>query len=128
MSQSGTTHLGSGAGAGKVNVQDLSVTKFLDKSSPLILLKCASGEHVPKAILTVRKAGGEKAFEFFTLEVENLIFSSVSLGGSGGEDKPTENITLNFSKVTWKYNEQLSDGSSGPDIEKGWDIVESKET
>src|SRR4051794_28860352 len=31
-SQSGTTHGGSGSGGGKVSVQDLSITKYIDKS------------------------------------------------------------------------------------------------
>ncbi len=34
--QSGTTHVGSGGGAGKVSVQDLSITKYIDKSSPTL--------------------------------------------------------------------------------------------
>ena len=33
MSQSGSMHMG-GGGAGKVNVQDLSFTKYIDKSTP----------------------------------------------------------------------------------------------
>ena len=31
MSQSGTTHLGPGGGGGKVSVNDLSITKWIDK-------------------------------------------------------------------------------------------------
>ena len=128
MSNSGSTHTGPGGSTGTVNIQDLSVTKFLDKSSPFIFLKCANGEHIPSAKLTVRKAGGEKSgVEFFTLEMENMIFSSVSTGGSSGEDRLTENITLNFSKVTWTYTETESDGSpKGSPIPGGWDIVEGK--
>ncbi len=34
MSQTGTTHLGSGGGAGKVAVQDATFTKFVDAASP----------------------------------------------------------------------------------------------
>ena len=32
MSNSGSAHVGGGAGAGKANVQDLSFTKYIDKS------------------------------------------------------------------------------------------------
>jgi type VI secretion system secreted protein Hcp len=31
--QSGSTHTGTGGGAGKVNVQDLSFTKYIDKAT-----------------------------------------------------------------------------------------------
>ncbi|HYN78560.1 MAG TPA: type VI secretion system tube protein Hcp, partial [Lamprocystis sp. (in: g-proteobacteria)] len=41
LSQSGTFHTGGGGGAGKVNVQDLSFTKYIDKSSPNLMLYCS---------------------------------------------------------------------------------------
>ena len=58
-SNSGTTHLGGGSGAGKANVQDISVTKYIDKSSPTLLLNTMNGKHIPTALLTIRKAGDE---------------------------------------------------------------------
>ncbi|MEP6506288.1 MAG: type VI secretion system tube protein Hcp, partial [Betaproteobacteria bacterium] len=38
ISNSGSAHVGGGAGAGKANVQDLSFTKYIDKSSPDLML------------------------------------------------------------------------------------------
>ena len=52
MSNSGSAHLGGGAGSGKVNVQDLSLTKYIDKSSPDLMLCCCNGKHIAKAQLT----------------------------------------------------------------------------
>ena len=43
--QSGSAHMGGGAGAGKVNVQDLSFTKYVDMSSPDLMLSCCNGKH-----------------------------------------------------------------------------------
>ncbi len=40
--QSGTTHGGSGSGSGKVSVQDLSITKYIDKSSPTLFQHCCT--------------------------------------------------------------------------------------
>ena len=45
MSNSGSAHVGGGAGSGKVNVQDLSVTKYIDSSSAKIMLSCCDGTH-----------------------------------------------------------------------------------
>ena len=59
MSNSGSAHVGGGAGAGKVNVQDISVTKYVDSSSPKLMLACCNGTHYANALLTVRKAGGD---------------------------------------------------------------------
>src|SRR4051794_31511408 len=51
MSQSGTAQSGTGGGAGKVNVQDLSFTKYVDKSSPNLMKLCCTGTHFKNAKL-----------------------------------------------------------------------------
>lgn len=121
MSQSGTFHAGGGGGAGKVNIQDLSFTKYVDKSSPKLLLYCSNGKHINEALLTVRKAG-DKPLEYLKIKLEKLLISSVSTGGSGGEDRLTENVTLNFAKVSVDYCEQKEDGSGHPAVTYSWDI------
>ncbi|MFP5481708.1 MAG: Hcp family type VI secretion system effector, partial [Gammaproteobacteria bacterium] len=84
MSQSGTTHVGRGGGAGKVSVQDISFTKYIDKATPNLIKACCNGKHFDEAILTVRKAG-EKPLEYVVLTMKDVIISNVSQGGSGGE-------------------------------------------
>lgn len=126
MSNSGTTHLGGGAGAGKVNVQDLSVTKYLDKASPAIMLSCANGKHYDEAKLIVRKAGGQAApIEYLVITMTEVLVTSVSTGGSGGEDRLTENISLNFAKFKVEYTQQKPDGSKGDTFPMNWSIVEN---
>jgi type VI secretion system secreted protein Hcp len=121
MSNSGSAHLGGGAGSGKVNVQDLSLTKYIDVSSPDLMLSCCNGKHIPKAQLTVRKAG-ENALEYMIIKFEDILVASVSTGGSGGEDRLTENVTLNFAKVNVEYTQQDAKGGAGPKPKMGWDI------
>lgn len=121
LSQSGTTHMGGGGGAGKVNIQDLSLTKYIDKSSPKLMLYCSSGKHIKDALLTVRKAG-DKPLEYLKIKLEEVLVSSLSTGGSGGEDRLTENLTLNFAKVTLDYSEQKVDGSGETPVVYSWDI------
>lgn len=121
-SNSGTAHVGGGSGAGKVNVQDLSLTKYIDKSSPELMLNCCNGKHIPKATLTVRKAG-EKPLEYLIITMEEVMITSVSTGGSGGEDRLTENVTLNFAKVKVNYTEQTPTGGAGAKPQMGWDIA-----
>ena len=58
QSQSGTAGRGGGGGAGKVQSQDFSFVKKVDKSSPVLMIACATGQHYTNAILTARKAGG----------------------------------------------------------------------
>ena len=124
LSNSGSAQQGSGAGAGKVNVQDLSFTKYIDKSSPDLMLACCNGKHFDKATLTVRKAG-EKPLEYLQITIEDLIVTSVSTGGSGGEDRLTENVSLNFARVKVSYKEQTPTGGVGDKPEMGWNIAEN---
>lgn len=124
MSQSGTTHAGPGAGAGKVNVQDLSLTKWVDKSSPKLQLFCCNGKHIPTALLVVRKAGGTPV-EYIKITMSDIIITSVSTGGSGGEDRLTENVSLNFATVKFEYTPQKADGSADTTIPYTWKISQN---
>jgi type VI secretion system secreted protein Hcp len=123
--QSGTGHVGGGSGAGKVSVQDLSVTKYVDSASHLLLLDCCNGQHIKKGTLVVRKAGATP-LEYIKLTMEDIIVSNVHTGGSGGEDRLTETITLNFSKFKYEYTPQKADGSGDGTKETGWDIAANK--
>lgn len=99
-SNSGTTHIGGGAGAGKTNVQDLSLTKYVDASSPKLLKKLFTGGHITSATVTVRMANRHQ----IVLALEDVLVTSMSEGGSADETRHTENVTLNFAKVTFGFD------------------------
>jgi type VI secretion system secreted protein Hcp len=122
MSNPGTVQAGGGAGAGKANFQDLSVTKYVDKASPLLMADCAKGSHVDKATLFVRKAG-KVPIEYIKIQLTNVLVRSVSTGGSGGEDRLTENISLNFAQMQMDYVPTKPDGSADPAVSFKWDIA-----
>lgn len=126
MSQSGTTHMGSGGGAGKVSVQDLSFTKWVDKSSTVLMMACAKGTHYDEATLTVRKAG-DTPLEYIKIKMKEVIVTSLSTGGSGGEDQLTENVTLNFAQYEVAYQAQSSKGAKeGGEVFAKFDIRANK--
>lgn len=126
MSQSGTFHAGAGGGAGKVNIQDITVTKWVDKASHALMIGCSTGEHYPEALLTVRKAG-KTPLEYIKIKMTKVMITSVSTGGSGGEDRLTENISLNFSKVEFAYQPQSdTGGKEGGELKYGYDISANK--
>jgi type VI secretion system secreted protein Hcp len=124
LSNSGSAHVGGGAGAGKVNVQDLSFTKYIDKSSTSLQLACCKGTHYDTATLVVRKAG-DKPLEYLKVTMSEVMVTSISTGGSGGEDRLTENVTLNFASVKVEYMEQQKDGSGKKGPELNWSIAEN---
>lgn len=111
MSQSGSFHSGGGGGSGKASFQDISITKWIDKSSADLMTSLALGKHFTEADLVVRKAGGTAPLEYIKIHIDKVLVTSISIGGSGGEDRLTENISLNFAKVKLEYFEQKDDGS-----------------
>lgn len=121
MSNSGSAHVGTGSGSGKVNVQDLSITKYIDKTSTELMLAACNGKHFPDALLIVRKAGA-KPVEYLKIKMTHVMITSVSTGGSGGEDQLTENVSLTFAKVAVDYTPQKEDGSADKTVNMGWDI------
>jgi type VI secretion system secreted protein Hcp len=123
-SNSGSMHVGGGGGSGKANVQDISLTKWMDKASPFLLKAVCDGQHFPKATLVVRKAG-QTPLEYMTIIMTKVLISSLSTGGSGGEDRLTENITLNFEEFEIKYVPQKEDGSPDSPIPFKWNIAEN---
>jgi type VI secretion system secreted protein Hcp len=50
----------------------------------------------------------------------------VSLGSSGGEERPTENVSLNFAKFKTEYFLQGDKGTGKADGNVGWDIPANK--
>jgi len=114
LSNSGSAHTGGGAGAGKANVQDVSLTRYVDDDSPALFLAVATGSHFPEAKVTFVGRAGSPVVE---IVMEDVLVTSLSTGASGGESAPTENITLNFALVTFTVN-----GES-----ETWDIAANTE-
>lgn len=125
MSQSGSMHTASGGGSGKANIQDISFTKYIDKASPKLQLLCLNGKNTTgDVLLTVQKAG-EKPVPYVKITMSDFIITSVSTGGSGGEDRLTENVTINFAKVKFEYTPQKPDGTADTTIPYTWKIAEN---
>ncbi len=121
-SQAGTMAYGGGGGAGKVQLQDFHFTKRCDKATAELFLACASGKHIPKAELKVRKAGGEQSV-YFKATFEDILVSSQTVSGQGqGDPVPTESISFNFSKMTMHYAGQDTKGKVGAFVSKFWDL------
>jgi type VI secretion system secreted protein Hcp len=119
---SGTFSYGGGGGAGKVQMQDFHFVMKTNKSSPLLFEKCATGEHIPQAIVTARKAGGDQQ-DFLKWTFTNLLVSSFQTGGSGSSDViPLDQISLNFQKLEVEYKEQDEKGNLKGSVKKGYDL------
>ncbi len=121
----GASNPGTFAAPGKSIVQDLSITKYVDKASPPLLLRTLNGQIIDSAVLTVRKQG-VNPIEFLFITLTDVLVSSISTGGSSGEDRLTENVTFNFGKVEFKYIPVDGSGKAGTPITASWDVAAQK--
>lgn len=122
LSNTGTFHHGSGGGAGKASFNDITITKYIDAASPNIMLFCANGKHFAKGKIIVRKAGGDSSLEYLTVEFDQVLVTSYATGGGSGQERLTENLSLNFAKVKIEYTTQSDKGGKGTPQVFSWDI------
>ena len=124
--QTGSHGFGGGGGAGKVQMQDFHFVMKANKASPKLFLACAEGEHIKKAVLTCRKAGKEQQ-EFLKVTMSDLLVSSFQTSGSShGDEVPTDQVSLNFSKIEFEYKDQKADGTLGGTTKTGYDVKAMK--
>ena len=123
--QAGTFAGGGGGGAGKVSMQDFHFVMKVNKASPKLMLACATGQHIKKADLVCRRAGGEQQ-EYMKISFADLLVSSYQTGGSAGDVVPVDQISLNFAKIEFEYKPQKVDGSLDAPVKTGYDLKQNK--
>ncbi|MGB9178254.1 MAG: type VI secretion system tube protein Hcp [Pyrinomonadaceae bacterium] len=125
-SNQGDMAQGGGGGAGKVSMQDIHAVARISKASPKLMLACASGQHIKKAVLTCRKAGKTQQ-EFLKYTCSDLLVSSYQTGGSAhGDTLPMDQFSINFAKIELEYKEQKADGTLAGPVKAGWNLKENK--
>ena len=108
--------------SGKVNMQDMTVTKRIDKATPILMKACAEGKHFEKAELTVRMTSTEPP-RYYKVTMKDLLISSYS--STGGGDVPSEELSLSFASVDFSFVFPASDGSPDQVDCFSWDVKSS---
>ena len=124
VASSGELSHAGGAGAGKATFHDLSFTHKIDKASPVLMQRCATGQHLKDATITRRKSGKGQQ-EFLVIKMSDVIVTSVQQHDEGGKSQ-VESVTLAFAKVDVEYKPQKADGSLDAGIHFKYDLKASK--
>ena len=120
--KSATASTGGGHTAERCEHRDIVVAKLADLSSPILLQTCAAGRTIPKARLELMRADGQgERVKYFEIEIENVLIGAVSPAVQEG-DILSEEVSLKFSKVKWKYTQQKIGGGAGGNTSGGWDL------
>ncbi len=100
---------GSGGGASKATINDLEFVRQIDRASPNLMRYCLTGRHIPKCVLTMRKAGS-LPLDFLKITMNDVVITSVETTAAG--TKYWEHVALSFVKVKHEYTVQNSLGST----------------
>jgi type VI secretion system secreted protein Hcp len=120
-----TSVMGAGASggetrAGRADISNLSIMKVLDKTSPLLWDDVTTGNILPKATLFYDKPMGEGQADYFKIEMEEVLITS--LQQSGSQENPTESMSLAFSRAKFCYNPEDAKGNLAGWVEKGYNL------
>jgi type VI secretion system secreted protein Hcp len=128
VANTGTANTGGGSGSGRASFQDIHIVKSVDKASPTLMEKCATGEHIKEAHITLRKAGGGKqgGEEYYKIKLSQVLVSSFQNAANSHGDAPSESISLNFAEVQFDYYPQKADGTLDGKVHGGYNISNNK--
>ncbi len=119
--QQGTAHTGSGMGGSVSQHGAMYFNKDVDKSSPNLMKYCASGKHIPKAVLVVRKAGGDQQ-EYLKYTFHDCLVSTYGVGGIDPDSQLVmDTFALDAAKYEIEYKPQKADGSLDGAVSAIWD-------
>jgi type VI secretion system secreted protein Hcp len=114
-----------GASAGKTVCGPVTITKFIDASSPDLLLDVANGRHIPTAVFTFRRPGGASQLEYYKVMLDDVIITEIQQSDTKS-GRATEKVSLIGRRYRFEYVLQGPDGRVAGVPKAGWDCVDNK--
>jgi len=121
----GSRSSGGAATAGRVDHQDMTITKELDVATVPLHLQCCNGKHIPKITIELCRAGETKK-PFMRYTLADVVISSVTPSGMASTNMPTENVAFNYGRIDWEYIETDPKSSAAGKTTPGyWDTIKN---
>lgn len=105
------------------SISEITVTKSMDKSSFALLNEALQGEGVVVQIDLCKTDKGVLV-TYVTYTLTNTMISGYSV--SSGGDQPSESLSLNFTKVEYKYLGRDAVGAEGDPVTVTYDLALAK--
>jgi type VI secretion system secreted protein Hcp len=104
---------------GKLGVQEFTLSKYLDRSSPVLNQACCEARKLGDCKVIVGRYDDGLVVPLMVYSLSDVMVSSVSVGSSGG-DKPAETLTLNFTAIEWAYTPQQGGSAHAAGTRGAW--------
>jgi type VI secretion system secreted protein Hcp len=114
----------SGAGAGKMKLDQLMIHKPVDEITASLFSASASGQRFAVVHLVLRRQAGTAQPEpFLVYEFQTALITNIAWSGSNGDPDPAEALTLAYGALRIAYKSTNSDGTLAPAVSSSWNQV-----
>ncbi|MDB5407384.1 MAG: hypothetical protein JWL84_2296 [Rhodospirillales bacterium] len=101
------------------SVSEITLSKSFDGASPLLLQEALTGKGT-QVQLDFVQTQANKLETYLTISLTNTMISGFS--ASSGGDRPSESLSLNFTKIEYKYTPRKEDNTAASPIPVGYDL------
>jgi type VI secretion system secreted protein Hcp len=133
---------GGGGAGGRPTFSDVRFRKPLDRSTPRLMVACASGQHVAQARFAFVRVSSGAPNEFYRVTLTNVVITGINQIAGDGTQYPLsfnaldagsdtggilEEISLSYVKIVWEYVPTDEHGQPQAPIKGGWDLASNSE-
>jgi len=116
-----------GAGTGKAELNELIIEKSVDTMSRALFAMNATGAHLAKMQLYIRKTGVAGGKPYLVYGFNMVFLSKIDWSASSGDDQPIERLTFAYGALAIGYYPQKPDGTLGTAVKTSWSQVTNTE-
>jgi len=106
--------------ASKPSISEVSVTKLMEESTPLIFTEACVGKS-KKVSIHLCTTGTDTIDTYMEYDLEDCMISGYSM--SSGGDRPSESISFSFTKLMMKYIPYDKAGKAMSPLPAGYDMA-----
>jgi type VI secretion system secreted protein Hcp len=115
----------SGAGAGKITFNPFSITRKVDRASPIFFQMACSGKSFMTVGLGIRKSAGNQASGVMFLAFTFKLVAVKTVSWAHDDEAPKETVTFEYGGLAIQYAIQDPDGKLSTVIPGGWNRVKN---
>ncbi|BAF88589.1 MULTISPECIES: Hcp family type VI secretion system effector [Azorhizobium] len=109
--------------ASEPSISEVSIVKMFDASSPKLFTEACTG-NTGKTVKIDLTTTGSPGATYCTYTLTNALISSYSV--SSGGDRPTESISISFTKLEFKFTPYDDKNKAGTPVTVSYDLATTK--
>ncbi len=109
--------------ASEPSVSEVSIVKMFDAASPKLFTEACTGS-AGKTVKIDLVTTGSPGVTFCTYTLTNALISSYSV--STGGDRPTESVSISFTKLEFKFTPYDDKNKAGTPVTVSYDLATTK--